>query len=418
MPNKSSPAYWHDRKVQYDETLGKDEKRLYSKLAAYYEREAARLDKEIAAYYAKYSINGVLSYRNLLETLPDEDKLLLIEQLDEFVKKYPAYADLVPVRESIYKLNRLEGLRQSIAMQQLHMGAYEQQQALAFFQHQALRYANGAASFLGLGSSFCRLDSDVIHAAVGNKWCDGKDFSERIWDNRKKLGNTLHTQFVNGVIRGDDYHQLARQIREKFVKVSQKNAERLTFTEDTYLCNEAAMQVFEREAAVTEYEFVCTGDAETCDICRGLSGERFPISQRMPGTNFPPMHPWCRCFFDPVIPEKKTLTSGVDSGIIGTTKNANGTEVEIVERTSLMWKPNSITQKVSSKGGIERNYYNENGMQTKQITNNNHGKPKQHPFGKSGEHAHDYIYDSEGNLIGRPTRDLTDLEREENGDIL
>ena len=318
MQNKSSPAYWHDRKVQYDETLGKDEKRLYSKLAAYYEREAARLDKEIAAYYAKYSINGVLSYRNLLETLPDEDKLLLIEQLDEFVKKYPAYADLVPVRESIYKLNRLEGLRQSIAMQQLHMGAYEQQQALVFFQHQALRYANGAASFLGLGSSFCRLDSDVIRAAVGNKWCDGKDFSERIWDNCKKLGNTLHTQFVNGVIRGDDYHQLARQIRAKFVKVSQKNAERLTFTEDTYLSNEAAMQVFEREAAVTEYEFVCTGDAETCDICRGLSGERFPISQRMPGTNFPPMHPWCRCFFDPVIPEKKTLTSGADSGIIKT----------------------------------------------------------------------------------------------------
>nr|DAG49670.1 MAG TPA: minor capsid protein [Caudoviricetes sp.] len=316
MPNKSSPAYWHDRKVQYDESLGKDEKRLYNKLAAYYEREAARLDKEIAAYYAKYSVNGVLSYRNLLETLPDEDKLLLIEQLDEFVKKYPAYSDLVPVRESIYKLNRLEGLRQSIAMQQLHMGAYEQQQALAFFQHQALRYANGAASFLGLGSSFCRLDSDVIRAAVGNKWCDGKDFSERIWDNRKKLGNTLHTQFVNGVIRGDDYHQLARQIRAKFVKVSQKNAERLTFTEDTYLSNEAAMQVFEREAAVTEYEFVCTGDAETCDICRGLSGERFPISQRMPGTNFPPMHPWCRCFFDPVIPEKKTLTSGADSGII------------------------------------------------------------------------------------------------------
>ena len=140
MPGKSSPVYWHDRKVQYDASLAKDEKRLYSKLAAYYEKEAARLDKEIAAYYTKYSVNGVLSYRNLLETLPDADKRLLIEQLDEFVKKYPDYADLVPVRESIYKLNRLEGLRQSIAMQQLHMGAYEQQQALSFFQRQALRY--------------------------------------------------------------------------------------------------------------------------------------------------------------------------------------------------------------------------------------------------------------------------------------
>jgi len=28
-----------------------------------------------------------------------------------------------------------------------------------------------------------------------------------------------------------------------------------------YLSNEAAMQVFERETAVTEYEFVCTGDS-------------------------------------------------------------------------------------------------------------------------------------------------------------
>ena len=318
--------YWHDRKVQYDQSLAKDEKRLYSKLAAYYEKEAAQLDKEIAAYYARYGVNGVLSYRNLLETLPDADKELLIEQIDAFVKRYPEYADLVPVRESIYKLNRLEGLRQSIAMQQLHMGAYEQAQALAFFQKQALRYANGAASYLGLGSSFCRIDSDLIQAAVGNRWCSGKDFSERIWDNRTKLGNTLHTQFVNGVIRGDNYHQLARQIRTKFVKVSQKNAERLTFTEDTYLSNEAAMQVFEREAAVTEYEYVCTNDSSSCDICRGLDGQRFRISQRMPGTNFPPMHPWCRCFFDPVVPElgafrsgknaDTALTSGVDGGII------------------------------------------------------------------------------------------------------
>lgn len=307
MPGKSSPVYWHDRKVQYDESLGKDEKRLYSKLAAYYDREAARLDKEIAAYYTRYGVNGVLSYRNLLETLPDADKRLLIERLDDFVQKYPEYADLVPVRESIYKLNRLEGLRQSIAMQQLEMGAYEQAQALAFFQRQALRYANGAASFLGLGSSFYRLDSDLIRTAVGNKWCDGKDFSARIWDNRTKLGNTLHTQFVNGVIRGEDYHTLARQIREKFTQVSQKNAERLTFTEDTYLSNEAAMLAFAQEASYTEYEFVCTGDSESCDICKALSGERFKIAERTPGLNFPPMHPWCRCFFTPVVPSLDTL---------------------------------------------------------------------------------------------------------------
>lgn len=301
--SKSSKVYWRDRKAQYDKTLYKDETRMYAKLASYYEKEAARLDKEIAAYYAEYGVNGVLSYRNLLESLPDADKTLLIEKIDDFVKKYPEYANLVPVRESIYKLNRLEGLRQSIAVQQMEMGAYEQEQARAFFQQQALRYANGAAEYLGLGKGFYRLDHEMVQAAIGNKWCDGMDFSSRIWNNRTKLGNTLQTEIVNGFIRGEDYHTLSRNLRKKFVDVSQKNAERLVFTEDTYLSNEAAMLVFEREAAITEYTFVCTGDGETCDICRSLSGQRFQIKDRMPGTNFPPMHPWCRCFFDPVVPE-------------------------------------------------------------------------------------------------------------------
>ena len=40
-----------------------------------------------------------------------------------------------------------------------------------------------------------------------------------------------------------------------------------------------------------------------------------------------------------------------------------------------------------------------------------------HPYGKNGEHAHDYVYEA-GKLIGRPTRELTENERKENEDIL
>ena len=114
----------------------------------------------------------------------------------------------------------------------------------------------------------------------------------------------------------------------------------------------------------------------------------------------------------------KSVDKSGGSGIIGVTKNANGKEVMIVEHTDINGKPNSITQKESSKGGIERNYYDESGKQIKQIANNNHGKPKKHPYGKNGEHAHDYIYDESGNLIDRPMRELTNSERTENGDIL
>ena len=134
----------------------------------------------------------------------------------------------------------------------------------------------------------------------------------------------------------------------------------------------------------------------------------------------------CRCFLEYTLMsvEKfeeltgKSVDKSGGSGIIGVTKNANGKEVMIVEHTDINGKPNSITQKESSKGGIERNYYDESGKQIKQIANNNHGKPKKHPYGKNGEHAHDYIYDESGNLIDRPMRELTNSERTENGDIL
>lgn len=98
-------------------------------------------------------------------------------------------------------------------------------------------------------------------------------------------------------------------------------------------------------------------------------------------------------------------------------KNAAGQDIIEVKRTTLTGTPNSITQLTSKRGGIERNYYDENGKQYKQISNNNHGNAKMHPYGKNGEHAHDYVY-KDGKLIERPTRELTENERKENEDIL
>lgn len=88
-----------------------------------------------------------------------------------------------------------------------------------------------------------------------------------------------------------------------------------------------------------------------------------------------------------------------------------------VEKTSLYEAPDSVTQEILKNGGINRNYYDSTGRQIKQISNHNHGNAKRHPFGKDGEHAHDYIW-KDGKLIGRPVRELNDDERKENSDIL
>lgn len=65
-----------------------------------------------------------------------------------------------------------------------------------------------------------------------------------------------------------------------------------------------------------------------------------------------------------------------------------------------------------------RTFYGENGYKKKDITNHNHGFPAKHPYGKSGEHAHDYEWDADGRLKNRTTREITDDERKENSDIL
>ena len=89
-----------------------------------------------------------------------------------------------------------------------------------------------------------------------------------------------------------------------------------------------------------------------------------------------------------------------------------------VTKVTLLANPNSITDYHRGKNGIDRNYYDENGRLYKQITNDNHGNAKNHPYGKHGEHAHDFIYDEKGKLIARPVRELTDTERKEVEDIL
>jgi hypothetical protein len=98
--------------------------------------------------------------------------------------------------------------------------------------------------------------------------------------------------------------------------------------------------------------------------------------------------------------------------------NAAGAPIITVSKTTITGAPNTITQTVSKKGGITRNYYDASGNQAKQISNNSHGHKVESAFGMNGEHAHDYVIDPDGVPRHGPARELTDEERKENGDII
>lgn len=286
--------YWEKRQAQLDSSLEKSEDALKKRLLKVYEREAAKLDKEIATYYQKYGKDNVIDYARLFEQLSDDDIRLLIERMDEFSEKYPEYAELMPVRESVYKLNRLEGLQESVLMHQYEIGAITNEQLQKHLSSLYFTNSKAAAKAVGLSEN-----ESIVKNFVDNKWAEGKDFSQRIWQNADKLANYLNSDISQGFARGDSYERLSQQVRSRFVNVAKNDAYRLVYTEGTYVMNESQAKVFEQD--FDEYEYLTAKDGKVCPVCSALSGKRFKFDQRQPNSNFPPMHPWCRCHFNPVV---------------------------------------------------------------------------------------------------------------------
>lgn len=287
--------YWQKRQQQLNKQLEKDEAKLKKRLSSYFDTEYRKLDKQIAAYYKQYGTDNVIQYRRLMESLSEDDKRLLMEQMDEFAKKYPEYAHLMPVRESIYKLNRLEGLQYSVRMQQLEIGAVENEQVTAHLNRNAERGVNAAAEAMGFGKNFYANNPDISKLFINVPWSNGENFSQKIWNNTTKLANYLNSDIAQGIARGDSYERLTRRLRERFSSVSRNDAYRLIYTEGTYVMAEATMQPFTED--FEKYRLSTVGDGKVCSICRGVAREVFNISDRQPGVNFPPLHPWCRCTF-------------------------------------------------------------------------------------------------------------------------
>ena len=292
-------SYWTRRQEQLKQTAEKDEAKLKKRLSSFFDAEFKRLEKEIATYYQTYGVDNVIEYRRLLESLPDEDRRLLIERMDEFARKYPQYADLMPVRETIYRLNRLEGLQYSVFMEEANIAGYTNEQMTTYLTSLSQKGVNMAMETLGFGKSFYAINAAVVKQFVDVPWCNGENFSTRIWNDTRKLAQYLNQDIAQGFARGDSYDKLVRQLRKRFSNVNRRDAYRLIFTEGTYVMAESSMQPFTED--FERYRLSPVMDGRTCPICRSLARQVFEIKDRQPGVNFPPIHPWCRCSWEIVV---------------------------------------------------------------------------------------------------------------------
>lgn len=102
-------------------------------------------------------------------------------------------------------------------------------------------------------------------------------------------------------------------------------------------------------------------------------------------------------------------------------------EIRISKRTSISGHkptpkqstPNSVMDHISHIGKVDsRTFYGKSGMKEKDIHVTDHGHSKQHKYGTHGEHVVLYEWDDNKCLKRKIHRELNEIERKENSDIL
>ena len=79
----------------------------------------------------------------------------------------------------------------------------------------------------------------------------------------------------------------------------------------------------------------------------------------------------------------------------------------------------TVIDHIGRDGKVDvRAFYGESNLKFKDIHTTAHGNPRQHPYGKHGEHVHEYTWGEDERLKNKTTRELSEEERKENGDIL
>ena len=134
---------------------------------------------------------------------------------------------------------------------------------------------------------------------ITKAWIGHENFISRFTKDKEKTLKELEVIFRQGYLNNTPPQQLAVQYAKR-VGVSQTSAKRLVMTEMANIYGQATADAYEAND-VEEYEILATLDNRTSQLCQSLDGQRFKVSEKRVGSNYPPFHPMCRTTTIPVI---------------------------------------------------------------------------------------------------------------------
>lgn len=197
-------------------------------------------------------------------------------------------------------LTRSRGLFEQIGEQIKALGQKEQitfRQGLSnIYTDQFLRQVYDLGQSITVKANFNRLNPALIQKTLDYPW-SGAMFSDRLWQDKERLGRNLRVGLTQSMILGEGIPQITDRIN-KGIDTARYNAERVARTETKRVTYCAHDDVY-KDTGVEELKYRCAngGDSRTCQYCRANNGKTFKRGEE-PTL---PRHPNCRCVYIPVV---------------------------------------------------------------------------------------------------------------------
>ena len=300
MANRS---YWQERMKALENQSYQSALQCYQDMQEEYRKAINNLQMDIMKWYQRLADNNDISYaaaKKFLKTSDLEEFKWTVEQYIKAGEENAIDQRWMKQLENAsckYHISYLEAMKLQ-AQQHAELLLSELENGMTEHLHktysdQFYRSAYEIAKGTGVGSNLAALGTDKIELVLQKPWArDGKNFSDRIWSNKEKLINNLHTDLTQSIIRGEDPQKAINQLTRD-MNVSRSQAGNLIMTETAAISAAAQKDCF-KELDVEEFEVVETLDGSTCEICQDMDGKHFPMSDYRIGETAPPFHPRCR----------------------------------------------------------------------------------------------------------------------------
>lgn len=303
MPNNSSLEYWKKRYEEEMERAMHQADGPKKDLRKYADTVIRRLEKDINDWYQRYANENGMS-------LADAKKQLDARELKAFnmdLEEYRAIAERDELSEEHKKMLKQASARQQLdRVQELYINTVQELESWAKYQDSTIsdllsnvyessnyRTAWMTQSMKGQYDMYAQVDHRTIQRIIDSPWTpDGKNFSARIWDNRKQLATSLQNDFIQALIAGDGTATMSEAISKR-MNTSYNNANRLVETELARVHSQAFMDCMS-ELDIDAVEILATLDSKTSPICRRMDGKVVQRKDAKPGITIPPFHCHCR----------------------------------------------------------------------------------------------------------------------------